>query len=171
MFKKLCLPLNKNKEIQVEDSVKEYSKFFTWIQEFTKKIVVITFILFVISQIFSIIMILVAYIQTKQLLYMDTFITESHTTFREVIGGYIVKAAVENAIKISGSIIEKYLNYRLAKDYGIDVTSTDDSENISDDEEDPGNQGEVEELPVEELEAAGVVKKDNVIFTKNKEVL
>ena len=46
---------------------------------------------------------------------IDTLITEINTTFRDVIGGYIIKAAVENAIKIGGgyliSLYETKLNY------------------------------------------------------------
>ena len=40
-----------------------------------------------------------------------------HTTYREVIGGYIIKAAVENVSKYSGTIVEKWLDLRLEKEF------------------------------------------------------
>lgn len=102
--------MNKNNKIEsTETTIHKGLSFFKWIQEFSKKIVTITFIIFVIINLFSLGLILYNYLNTSDLMYLDTLINEAHTTFREVIGGYIIKAATENAIKITGSIVEKYL--------------------------------------------------------------
>ena len=53
-------------------------------------------------------------------MYLDTLISESNLTFREVIGGYIIKAATENAIKIAGSIAEKYIEFIANKKYKVE---------------------------------------------------
>lgn len=96
-------------ETIVNDNMGRSNKFFTWIQTFTKKIVTVTFILFVLFQIFTLLMILME--STRgELMYLDTFITESNETFRIVIGGYIVKAACENTVKIIGSLIQSHLH-------------------------------------------------------------
>ena len=34
---------------------------------------------------------------------IDTLIAENNSTFREIVGGYIIKAAIENAVKIAGN--------------------------------------------------------------------
>lgn len=93
--------------------------FFGWIQEFSKKIVSITFVIFVIINLFVLAAITFAYFNSGDLMYIETLLTEIHQTFRDVIGGYIIKAATENAIKIGGGVLEKYLEYRLKIKYHI----------------------------------------------------
>lgn len=108
----------KKKNSILEDtsiSINNSGKFFNWIQEFSKKIVTITFIIFVLIEIYSLVLLYLSYLQTSDISLLGTLISESHLTFREVIGGYIIKAACENAVKISGSIINSYLD----KKYGI----------------------------------------------------
>ena len=34
---------------------------------------------------------------------IDTLIAENNATFRDIVGGYIIKAAIENAVKIAGN--------------------------------------------------------------------
>ena len=116
-----------------DDKMVDKSKtFVNWIQEFSKKIVAITFIIFVIINIFILLLILSAYITSGELYYLDTLISEANLTFREVIGGYIIKAATENAIKIAGSIVIKYLDFISMKKYGSHI-SIEEDEIIEDD--------------------------------------
>ncbi len=105
------IDINKNnsKDNNIEDNI----KFVSWIQEFSKKVVFITFIIFIIANVFYLWIILSKFVVTNEISFLDTFISEMHNTFREVIGGYIVKAAVENAIKIGGNYIKGYLNSKL----------------------------------------------------------
>lgn len=93
--------------------------FFGWIQEFSKKIVSITFVIFVVINLFVLAAITISYFNSGDLLYLETLLTEIHQTFRDVIGGYIIKSATENAIKIGGGVLEKYLEYRLKFKYNI----------------------------------------------------
>lgn len=93
----------------IENNLNNSNKFFTWVQTFTKKIVTVTFFMFVLLQVFDLILIYMEY-RNGQLMYLDTFITESNETFRVVIGGYIVKAACENTVKIISGIISKYMS-------------------------------------------------------------
>lgn len=143
------------KYINEEEASKRTISFFNWIQEFSKKIITITFYIFVIINIYVLIIIWLAYNNSGDTLYLDTLISETHLTFREVIGGYFIKAATENALKIAGSIIESFLKYKMKKEYGIIVT---DEEDISVDEsiDDPDFiEEEIEEdYPEDELAAA-----------------
>lgn len=101
-----------------EDIVESSTSFFKWTQEFTKKIVTIAFIIFVLVNVFVLAILLLSYLTTGELQYLDILISESNQTFRDVIGGYIIKAATENIVKISGSIIDRLLDikYKSNKD-------------------------------------------------------
>lgn len=79
------------------EEVEKNKKYISWVQEFSKKIVVIVFILYIAMSIISLVLV----ISTGA--SVDTIITEINTTFREVVGGYIIKAAIENAVKIGGN--------------------------------------------------------------------
>ena len=98
----------------VELVAKKQLGMMDWIQEFSKKIVTITFIIFVIIHLYILVMMTIKYFMHGDLEDMTNLLTEANVTFRDVIGGYIIKAACENAIKISGGIIEKYLGIKYA---------------------------------------------------------
>jgi len=83
---------------------------FNWIQEFSKKIVTITFIIFVVVHIYILIIFGVEYFTVGNIEDVTTLLSETHITFREVIGAYFVKAAVENCPKVIGSIVDRYLD-------------------------------------------------------------
>lgn len=140
--------------IDEEEASKRTISFFNWIQEFSKKIITITFYIFVIINIYVLIIIWLAYNNSGDTLYLDTLISETHLTFREVIGGYFIKAATENALKIAGSIIESFLEYKLKKEYNITVT--DDDPVVDESIDDPDFIEEVveEDYPEDELAAA-----------------
>ena len=56
----------------------------SWLWEFSKKVVWTVTLLYIVSFVFAI----------------TTLITESNETFRVVVGGYLIKAGIENACKI-----------------------------------------------------------------------
>lgn len=125
-----------SKDIERTEKQKE---FIVWVQEFSKKIVVIAFIIYIINNAASLIAIYIS-ISQGNIYGLDTFISESNQTFREVVGGYIIKSAIENAFKIAGNYFIgicdarlKVLKTELKKD-GID--GIDDSINPYKQEED-----------------------------------
>lgn len=126
----------KHKNISEPEVAKNVVSFFNWIQEFSKKIITITFYIFVAINIYVLVLIWMAYKNSGDILFLDTLITESHLTFREVIGGYFIKAMTENAIKITGSIINAYLKHKMKTDYNITVTDEDTIE-VDESEDDP----------------------------------
>ena len=122
------------------EALEKQKKFVNWVQEFSKKIVVMVFILYLISMFFSLILVYYSFKQGS-ISGIDTLITEINQTFRDVIGGYIIKAGVENAFKIAGNYFIgiydaklKAVKSKLIKDgvEGIDMDSP--SEDFSDDE-------------------------------------
>ena len=125
----------------VEDNaLKKSVGFLSWVQEFSKKIVAVTFLLFVAVNVFvMVLMFLQYYASGMEPSGLETLLSEAHVTFRDVIGGYIIKAASENVLKIGGGIVEKYLANKLQeKQMDIDCNSDDSS-------------GNGEELPVEDI--------------------
>lgn len=88
-------------------------EFLSWAQEFSKIIVLVTFILFFVSNVFVLIMITFQFITTNEIMSIDTYIAEVHSTFREIIGGYLLKATFENVIKIGGGYLKSHMESKL----------------------------------------------------------
>ena len=76
-----------------------------WIWEFSKKVVLITAALYFISFVYAMIMCSKAIQLAMDTTALSTLITEANETFRVVVGGYMIKAGVENAAKIITSNI------------------------------------------------------------------
>lgn len=124
-----------NDNSEADKSITRGLGFLSWVQEFTKKIVVITFILYIISNIVFLGIAICYYIQSGgEVMYFSTLTTEVHETFRNVIGGYIVKAAVENAVKITGSIVERILDAKYGKKENGSIEEPIDFSNESSDD-------------------------------------
>ena len=71
-----------------------------WLWEFSKKVVWTVTILYAVSFVFSM---LISWQEVQFLgntAAITTLITEANETFRVVVGGYMIKAGVENACKI-----------------------------------------------------------------------
>lgn len=106
----------------IED-IEKKKAFVTWIQSFSKKTVTVVFGLYILCTLFSIVFMLIGCYVLGENVNMDIFITENNETFRVVIGGYLIKAGVENGIKIGGNYYLGISNARLAllkKKYDID---------------------------------------------------
>ena len=71
-----------------------------WIWEFSKKVVLITAALYFVSFVYAMLMCYKAMAVVMDTTALSTLVTEANETFRVVVGGYMVKAGVENAAKI-----------------------------------------------------------------------
>jgi len=72
-----------------------------WIREFSKKVIRVVTILYVVSFVYSIVAtFFYMSISTEYAACLDTLITETNETFRYIVGGYMIKAGIENACKI-----------------------------------------------------------------------
>lgn len=100
--------MSRKKDINDEDEFKSSIKYLSWMQEFSKKIVFIVFILFLLSNVFFLVIISIQFIIQGDMMSIDTYMSEIHSTFREVIGGYLIKSATENVFKIGGSYLKSY---------------------------------------------------------------
>ncbi len=77
-----------------------------WLWEFSKKVVVITAALYFVSFVYAMAMCYKAMLLVMDTTALSTLVTEANETFRVVVGGYMVKAGVENAAKIITSNIQ-----------------------------------------------------------------
>ena len=71
-----------------------------WLWEFSKKVVVLSTGLYLVAFMYSLLMCYKAILLVGDATALDTLITETNETFRVVVGGYLVKAGIENACKI-----------------------------------------------------------------------
>jgi hypothetical protein len=117
---------SKSIEQSSQDNIKTSIEFLSWIQEFSKKIVFVTFLIFVLANLFFIVIVTLDFIRQGTIQYLDTYISEIHLTFREVIGGYLIKAASENVVKIGGSYMESYMKdkHMISKDTTFTTSDT-----------------------------------------------
>ncbi len=72
-----------------------------WAWEFSKRVVSTAFVLYVVAAIYTLFVVYKAMAITMDAGALSTFITEINETFRVVVGGYMIKAAGENVVKIS----------------------------------------------------------------------
>lgn len=107
----------------------EASNYITWIQSFSKKIVSITFVMYLII---TVVVLAILIINTKAGNGdISNVYSEINETFRVVIGGYLIKAGIENAFKISGNYLVGISGTRLKllqKKYGVDPASSNGEE-------------------------------------------
>lgn len=67
-----------------------------WLWEFSKRVVLICFLLYIFSFFYSCFVMW----QSKDFTYLGTYISEASDILKTCVFGYFVKAGVENAIKI-----------------------------------------------------------------------
>ena len=85
------------------ESVEKTKKTVIWMQEFSKRVVSIIFIIYILITLYTSVMIFLAMKLTGEVAMLELLLTETNNTFRDVVGGYIIKAAIENAFKIGGN--------------------------------------------------------------------
>ena len=79
---------------------KRYNTAGGWLWEFSKRVVVVMAALYFISFIYAMVTCCWAVSLAADTTALSTLITETNETFRVVVGGYMIKAGVENATKI-----------------------------------------------------------------------
>ena len=115
----------KNQQIKsFDDDVKDLEKTkknFLWVQEFSKKIIVAIFIIYILYCIISILL-LIHSAYTGAISGFETLTTEINETFRLIVGGYLIKAGLENVTKIGGNYydnVNKIKIQQMREDQGM----------------------------------------------------
>jgi hypothetical protein len=117
-----------------DDDIKDLDKQkknFIWVQEFSKKIIVAIFIVYI----------LYCIVATAIVLYtayhgvisgFETLTTEINETFKLIVGGYLIKAGFENVTKIGGNYydnVNKIKIQKMREEQGIDPDNCNDDFN------------------------------------------
>ena len=96
-------------------NIMKHFEFFDWTISFTKNVVMAAFVLFILANIFITAMISIIFICSQQITALEAYIDKVYEMFITVIGGYIIKSATENTVKIVFSVLSDWLE----KKYGI----------------------------------------------------
>lgn len=72
---------------------------YSWIWEFSKKVVFAIFLIYIINYILCWTASFLCGINGWQIPYIDTFVTSTNETTQIVLGGYLIKAMLENVFK------------------------------------------------------------------------
>ena len=113
MFNKSMNKLSKKiaEEIKCEELKEQLNKsklnnptMLNWLWEFSKKIVVGLFVIYLLTYLFTWTLILLSGMYGWNITFLDTLISETNSTFKIVIGGYLIKSMAENVIKIKNTI-------------------------------------------------------------------
>ena len=121
---------NKNNNINDEEALEKTKNNFIWAQEFSKKIIIVLFILYIIYFLASLIA-LYRLIYCGNVVGFETLTTEINETFRFIVGGYIIKSAFENVTKIGGNYyneISKIKIFKKKEESGV-PTNTEENNN------------------------------------------
>lgn len=92
--------MNKNHKRKNTTNINSLKKqFIAKTLKFTEKVIVCVTLLYVFNWFVSVCLICLAIKETANFAYLDTLITETSTTFRDIVGIAIIKFGVENIFK------------------------------------------------------------------------
>ncbi len=89
------------------------SSILNWLWEFSKKVVVFVTLCYFIQSVYITIMVNII----PDSAVLTTLVTETNETFRVIIGGYLLKAGIENAVKIKTAKIAKKEDLVIERSY------------------------------------------------------
>lgn len=89
------------------------NSILNWLWEFSKKVVVFVTLCYFIHSIYITVMINII----PDSAVLTTLVTETNETFRVIIGGYLLKAGIENAVKIKTAKIAKKEDLMIERSY------------------------------------------------------
>lgn len=143
----------------IDATAQNQLRFIFWVQNFTKRIVVVVFGIYILIDMITLIAALYSMIANKDASSVNTLISEMNVTFRDVIGGYLIKAACEN---VSGGIEKVFIAYLKKKGVTDDKSSSDNSsddvsaEDLTEEGNDEIRQQIADELAMPDEEPADV---------------
>lgn len=89
------------------------SSIINWLWEFSKKVVVFVTLCYFIQSVYITVMVNII----PDSAVLTTLVTETNETFRVIIGGYLLKAGIENAVKIKTAQIAKKEDLMIERSY------------------------------------------------------
>lgn len=94
----------------IEDSVTSSLGFMKWVQNFTKRIIIAVFGIFICIDLVTLVVAIINCFNIGDSSAVNSLITETNTTFRDIVGGYLVKSACENVSMGIDKLITYYID-------------------------------------------------------------
>lgn len=98
MFKKIRKKIDMLKQIEIDNN-NNCDIVYSWIWEFSKKVVVAIFLIYIFNYIICWTASFLCGLKGWNIPYIDIFITSTNETTQIVLGGYFIKAMAENVIR------------------------------------------------------------------------
>ena len=118
--------MGQSKQEMQDEMIENSVHWYNWNFSFTKKCISISFLIFIIANIFIIIGLTASFIIQKDLEHIETYVTEVYSLMKDVIGVYIIKAGVENLAKIIMSVVSDYFDKKYDSNSGDEIEFEDD---------------------------------------------
>lgn len=106
---------NKNINEMMDNVSCHYVSHVDWVQSFTKKVIIALFVIYILFDIYGLIMSIALYLQAMDPSLVSSIISETNITFRDIVGAYILKSLGENISKGVGSIFEYVISHKYPK--------------------------------------------------------
>lgn len=113
----------RNKPVDDDKVINKTKKNFLWVQEFSKKVIVALLIIYVLY-FAACVYFLYKMLMAENITGFETLTTEINETFRFIVGGYLIKAGIENVSKITGNYygsISKLKILNMKKEQGLEI--------------------------------------------------
>ena len=139
----------KNTDTALNDSINNSINFMKWVQNFTKRIIIAVFGIFICIDLVTLVVAVINCFKIGDSSSVNSLITETNTTFRDIVGGYLVKSACENVSMGLDKLITYYIDKKATKfhhdlgdtpvekpepaDAGVVESTTDTSNTVSGD--------------------------------------
>ena len=85
--------------MKIDKNIFNNEKSFNWMWEFSKRVVVAIFIIYIVNYILCWGAAVLCGMFAWSIPYIDTFVTATNETTQIVLGGYLIKSMAENVIK------------------------------------------------------------------------
>ena len=98
--------INMLKQAKIDEN-NDNKVLYSWIWEFSKKVVFAIFLIYIFNYIICWTASFLCGIKGWEIPYIDTFITSTNETTQIVLGGYLIKAMLENVFKEKTKQVDK----------------------------------------------------------------
>ena len=117
IFKFLGQDTTKTRQLSADEyldaTASKSISFIEWVQSFTKRIIVVVFAIFILIDLITLATAIFACIENQDSSSVNILISETNNTFRDIIGGYLVKSACENVSMGVEKIVTHFIDKKM----------------------------------------------------------
>lgn len=109
MIKKMFTKIKNSISLKIKDKIDKNNNSkisYSWMWEFSKKVVFAIFIIYIVNYILCWTASFLCGYYNWNIPYIDTFVNSTNETTQIVLGGYLIKAMAENVIKVKNKKLD-----------------------------------------------------------------